>query len=119
MWTTKEVIIISLATGLAFCFATIYSQRKMQQYIDNKVSEKSSNPLSSILTRDMASSLGQVAAMNSQQNSVLSNDSMERQQSHLQDTPPASIPVPSRKEKKFHEPPPGSGERWTPLPIEK
>lgn len=103
MWTTKEVVIISLATGLAFLFATIYSQRKIQQYIDNKVTEKSTNPLSSLLTKDMVSTVQSV--------------SLGAPEEHRQEVEQLGRSTPPPKKQEFHEPPPGAGERWTPLPI--
>lgn len=114
MWTTKEVFIISLATGLAFCLATIYSQRKIQQYIDHKVSEKSTNPLSGLLTREMTS-IGQAGAMGSSKNTIANEyvGNQHRVSSSEDEVQMARPP----KTQEFHEPPPGAGERWTPLAI--
>lgn len=100
MWTTKEVVIISLATGIAFIFATIYSQRKIHQYIDNKITEKSTNPLASLLTKDMALAIPAASLGAPAQDTRI-----------VEEIPPAPI------EPKFHTPPPGAGERWTPLLI--
>jgi len=99
MWTTKEVIIISIATGLACCFATIYTQRKIQQYIDSKVTERSISPLSKLINREITS-VGQSMPITSMED----------------------VPVPTAEPPKaqvFHETPQGAGERWTPLPIQE
>ena len=111
MWTTKEVIIISLATGLAFFFATIYSQRKIQQYIDNKVSERSSNPLHKLV----------------QDNTQLASMGPTGPAKPIQPAKPTGPTEPTEPtghmehvehvEQRYHVPPPGAGERWTPLPL--
>ncbi len=102
MWTTKEVLVVSIVTGLAFCFATVYTQRKIQRYIDGKVSERSAtNPLASLLGSGAPPS------------SPLSPLETQRDRA-----PPvagtAAAPPPRAR---VHEKPPGAGERWTPLPI--
>ena len=105
MWNNKELFLISLATGLVFCFATIYTQNKFRQYIDNKVTEKSANPLASLIpteTRD----LGQMATMATP---------IPTQQPVMQE--PQQQTPPPEPQKRFHDCPPGSGERWTPLEI--
>lgn len=106
MWTNKEVILISLATGIAFCFATIYTQKKFHEYVDNKVTEKSISPLASLLSKETRG-LGQMRLPD-----------MPNIQNPLQQRQEPSGPVPDTEpQKKFHESPPGSGERWTPLEI--
>lgn len=107
MWTTKEVVIISIATGLAFCFATIYSQRKVQQYIDNKVIEKSINPLSSLMNNDMTF-LGKNNTM-----PIVESQPTVQQESPAQENK-NNVPI---KKQIYHDTPPGAGERWTPLAI--
>lgn len=103
MWTTKELFLISVSTGIVFCFITLYSQRKLRQYIDRKVVETSSNPLSSLVNtgltieKENTGSLGQKMGMGF--------DNHEHQE------PPLEIKVPETP-----KPPPGSGERWTPYP---
>ncbi len=105
MWTNKELVLISLATGLVFCFATIYTQNKFHQYIDNKVTEKSSNPLESLIATGTMG-LGQMGT---------ATTPAPIQQQVVQETQ-QQAPTPGHK-KMFHDPPPGSGERWTPLEI--
>ena len=106
MWTTKEVVIVSLATGLAFCFATIYSQRKIQMYIDNKVIEKSGNPLARLIPSETAN-VGQNMSLGT---SVYSAPTVKPVQDVNHEAPPVET-------RRLHESPPGSGERWTPLEM--
>lgn len=108
MWTNKEVILISLATGLAFCFATIYTQNKFHQYVENKVTEKSTNPLASLLSNETRG-LGQMRLPDMPVTQTPPQQSL-RQEPHVH------VPEPE-PQKKFHDCPPGSGERWTPLEI--
>ena len=105
MWNNKELFLISLATGLVFCFATIYAQNKFRQYIDNKVTEKSSNPLASLIHTETRH-LGQMATMAT----PIPIQQPVMQEPHQQSPPP-------ELQKRFHDCPPGSGERWTPLEI--
>jgi len=99
MWTTKEVVIISIATGLACCFATIYTQRRIQQYIDNKVTERSINPFSKLINKEITP-VGKSPQLIPVQETL--------------------VPEPSPpKTQVFHETPQGAGERWTPLPIQE
>lgn len=97
MWSSKEVLLISIATGLAFCFATIYAQKKFQSYVDNRVKEKTGNPFMSMVP-DME---------------ALASTPMKNESANVHQAPRSS----PRNEITYHEPPPGSGERWTPLPI--
>ena len=105
MWTTKEVILFSIVAGIISCFSTIYTQRKIQQYIEKRVTEKSINPLTSLVSGDIGN-LGQTGI-------------------HVPIVEPVDHPThqsytspPKQENKKmYHEPPPGSGERWTPMEI--
>lgn len=114
MWTNKELFLISLATGLVFCFATIYTQKKFHQYVDNKVTEKSANPLASLLPNEIRDTrnnrdLGQmrlpeVPSIHAPTHQPVLNE-------------PQQNMTPQEPQKRFHDSPPGSGERWTPLEI--
>ena len=108
MWTNKELFLISLATGLVFCSATIYTQNKFRQYIDNKVTEKSANPLASLLSKETRD-LGQMRLPD------VPTTPTPMQQPVLQQ--PQQNMTPQEPQKRFHDSPPGSGERWTPLEI--
>jgi hypothetical protein len=102
MWTTKEVLFISIATGLAFSFATIYSQRKLKSYIDQKLSEKSGNPLLGIVSQPPINDCKEIQYQ------------LEKSTFPVQEAPlPASI----EPQIMYQAPPEGSGSRWTPLPI--
>jgi hypothetical protein len=89
MWSSKEVLLISIATGFIFCFATIYAQNSMTKYVNRKIQEKTgANPL-------IGTGLASVA---------------QHPQQHLQEQ--ADLQYDSAK---VHNAPPGSGKRWTPL----
>lgn len=45
MWSSKEVFCISIASGLVFCFTTIYIQKRVKDYVNQQVKEKTQNPL--------------------------------------------------------------------------
>ena len=101
MWTTKEVVLISIATGLAFCFATIYSQNKFNSYVNKKIEQQSSNPL-----------LGIIPSTPVQNNT---NTSVKYQTHEpIQHIEPVE---PIQQQVRYHTPPDGAGSRWTPLPI--
>ena len=101
MWTTKEVLLISIATSLATFFSTFYVQKRFASYIDGKVQAKTGdNPL-----------LG------------LTNNSFSQPISipiYNKPTEPSSfgqMQTIATPELQFHPSPPGSGKKWTPLPI--
>lgn len=105
MWTTKEVVIISIATGLAFSFATIYSQRKLNSYVNQKIEQQSVNPL-----------LGIVPSVPVQNNTHYQHENTNApviQQSYE----PIQQKEPIQHKVRYHTPPDGAGTRWTPLPI--
>lgn len=88
MWSSKEVLFISIATGFVFCFATIYAQNAMRKYVNLQIQEKTGNPL-----------IGTTLA------------SRIPQQTDTQTDPdPPHAP-------RFRSAPPGCGTRWTPLPT--
>ncbi|CBN80352.1 EsV-1-48 [Ectocarpus siliculosus] len=90
MWSSKEVLFISIATGFVFCFATIYAQNAMSRYVNHCVAEKTAaNPLIG---------MGLVSKPSQQQ----------RVQQNVLVSDHASVA-------DIHSPPPGSGARWTPL----
>lgn len=87
MWSSKEVLFISIATGFVFCFATIYAQNAMTKYVNRQIQEKSgANPF-----------IGMGLAPRTQREQQLP----QKEQ----------LPV------KVRDSPPGSGTRWTPLPT--
>ena len=91
MWSSKEVLLISIATGFMFCFATIYAQNSMTKYVNRKIQEKTwANPL-------IGTGLESVPRLPQRQRHV-------QEQADLQNDSP-----------KKHNAPPGSGKRWTPL----
>jgi len=110
MWTTKEVFLISIATGLAFSFATIYSQRKFKSYVDYKLAEKSGNPLIGIVSQPPINDCQDIQY----QLEKPTLPDIYNQTLTVQETPLSEIRVP---EIMYHTPPEGSGSRWTPLPI--
>lgn len=109
MWTTKEVFLISIATGLAFSFATIYSQRKFKAYVDYKLSEKSGNPLLGIVSQPPINDCRDIQYQLEKPTYQLEKPTMP-----VQETPLPEIVEPQIM---YHTPPEGSGSRWTPLPI--
>jgi len=91
MWSSKEVLLISIATGFVFCFATIYTQNAMTKYVNRQVEEKTGgNPL-----------IGMGLAQRP-----------ERQEQLYQDQSSYT-----KTQKFVRKAPSGSGSRWTPLPI--
>ena len=91
MWSSKEVLLISIATGFVFCFATIYAQNKLTKYVNRQVEKKTGgNPL-----------IGMGLASRPQQ---------QQQYQHPQDAKIQPVSA-------FHSAPQGSGSRWTPLPT--
>lgn len=106
-WNTKEVIIISIATGLFFSCMTLYLQNKFQSMINDKVKQQTSNPLVDIVN---SSSYGRNVQTNFNQSEVgtkqIIND-QTRETQHVHDEQPVIM----------HEIPHGAGQRWTPLPV--
>ncbi|CAN0577081.1 unnamed protein product [Ectocarpus sp. 12 AP-2014] len=89
MWSSKEVLFISIATGFVFCFATIYAQNAMTRYVNHRVAEKTaSNPLIGM--------------------GLVSEPSQQHQQQNVRVKDHARV-------SEIHSAPPGSGARWTPL----
>lgn len=97
MWSSKELLFISIATGFVFCFATIYAQNAMTKYVNRQVAEKTStNPL-----------IG---------TGLVSNP----QQQHHQERVSHQKQIDTKGHEHVfeqHNAPPGSGTRWTPLPT--
>lgn len=80
------MLFISIATGFIFCFATIYAQNAMTNYVNRQVLKKTGeNPMVHM--------------------ALASNVVQQEKNSSLRNTPGPEV----------HSPPPGSGERWTPL----
>lgn len=101
-WSSRQVLLISIATGFAFCFATIYAQRSMAKYIERKVYEG---------TR-------QEQKQNPMVGMGLVSERYRRGDPHPRDDvpdPPNAPKLPNAP--KAHASPPGSGARWTPLPA--
>ena len=95
MWSSKEVLFISIATGFVFCFATIYTQNAVTRYVNHRVAEKTtSNPLIG---------MGLVSKQPQQQ-----RQQQQQQQQQQHHTNHARV-------SEIHSAPPGSGARWTPL----
>ncbi len=88
-WSSKEVLMISIATGLVFCFATIYAQHAMAKYVDKKVCEKT------------------------RQNPFVGMGLVSERKSQSSQTPEDQTALHNLDS----SPPPGSGTRWTPLSI--
>lgn len=94
MWSSKDVLMISIATGLVFCFATMYAQNAMTKYVDRQVQQRNGgNPLVGMGLASPAPRQHQVRPP-------------EEKESH------SSEPV-----VELHSAPPGAGARWTPLPT--
>lgn len=94
MWSSKEVLLISIATGFVFCFATMYVQNTITKYVNRQVQERNSgNPL-------LAMGLASPAP-----------------QQHQDRTPEQKESARSALVAKLHCAPPGAGARWTPLPT--
>lgn len=92
MWSSKEVLIISIATGFVFCFATIYAQNAMTKYVNHQVQQKTgTNPL---MGMGLAPMIQQQQTQKQQEQTNISNNAPE-----------------------LRSAPPGSGNRWTPLPT--
>lgn len=104
MWTTKEVLIISIATGLVFSFATIYSQRKFQSYIETKVTEKTGNPLLGLVPQPPIN------------NEIQQHIEVAQSPSPIHE-PAHNVQFSNTPVVRYHVPPDGAGSRWTPLPI--
>ncbi|CAM9209242.1 unnamed protein product [Pylaiella littoralis] len=85
MWSSKEVALISIATGFVFCFATICAQNKMKDYINQQVKAKTQNPL-----------IGMGLARRQQEPEMVAADT-------------------GSESAAFRSAPPGSGTRWTPI----
>ncbi|CAM9090593.1 unnamed protein product [Ectocarpus sp. 12 AP-2014] len=108
MWSSKELCIISVATGLVFCFATLYAQSAVSKYVERRVFERSrANPL---IGMGLASEL---RPPEHHPGNGLSSPS----QSH-----PPRVRDNEKVESVVHgskipDAPPGSGTRWTPLPT--
>ncbi|CAN0557845.1 unnamed protein product [Ectocarpus sp. 8 AP-2014] len=91
MWSSKEVLFISIATGFVFCFATVYAQNAMSRYVNHCVAEKTaSNPLIGM--------------------GLVSKPSQQKQ--HLQQNVLVSDHA---RVSEIRSAPAGSGARWTPL----
>ena len=100
MWTTKEVLLISIASALASFFATFYIQNKFASYIEGKVKAKTTDhPLLGFMHTDPMSVSKPVYQKTMEPNSF-------EQMSTL-----------ATPEIKFHPSPPGSGTKWTPIQI--
>lgn len=94
MWSSKEVLFISVATGLVFCFATIYVQNAVSKYVSRRVQERSGgNPL--VGTGVASEPLEYPVKQHQVSRGVVGND--------------------AREEVQLRDAPPGSGTRWTPL----
>lgn len=99
MWSSKELLIISIATGLVFCFATLYAQNAMTTYVNRKVAEKTgTNPL---IGTGLVSNPQQ---QHQQQRELVRHHNKSDGKGH---------------QRIFEQPnaPPGSGTRWTPIPT--
>jgi len=92
MWSSKDVLLISIATGFIFCFATIYVQNSMTRYVNRKVQEK--------------------IVVNPFVGMGLASDTQQYQEVH-----PKQEINPLQNESYTQMCPPGSGKRWTPLPT--
>ncbi|CAM9105395.1 unnamed protein product [Ectocarpus sp. 8 AP-2014] len=89
MWSSKEVLLISIATGFVFCFATIYVQNAMTTYVNRRVAEKTgSNPLIGM--------------------GLVSKPQRDYHQENVRIKDHTRV-------SEIHRAPPGSGARWTPL----
>ena len=98
MWSSKEVLFISVATGLVFCFATIYVQNAVTKYVNRRVQERScENPL---VGTGVAARL---------------SDHPRKHQEIPWDEISQRAAVTSSNVPQQHVAPPGSGTRWTPL----
>ncbi|CAM9101343.1 unnamed protein product [Ectocarpus sp. 12 AP-2014] len=103
MWSSKEVLFISIATGFVFCFATIYAQNAVTRYVNRQVQEKTgANPL-------IGMGLVSRPQREHQQQSMHQQQQEHREQAQQEQ---AVSPV-----SELQSAPPGSGARWTPLPT--
>lgn len=102
MWTTREVLLISIASAIAACFTTFYVQGKFASYIDSKVKSKSENPLLGFMNKDMPSFV-------ENKKEVTQNITNSNNFKHVDEVVSQEI--------QYHPLPPGAGTRWTPLPL--
>lgn len=103
MWSSKELVIISIATGLVFCLATMYAQSAVSKYVDRRVLEKSGgNPL-----------IGMGLASEPREQQPHQHQHQHQNQTQSQEEGPHVGRAPGVAD----VPPPGSGTRWTPVPT--
>ena len=98
MWTSKEVLLISIAAALASCFATFYAQRKFTSYIERKVQAKTINPLLGIMN-----------------NETFPNNSINATSIYKQEKEPtefAQMVSTPKQQVQYPPSPPGSGKKW-------
>ena len=97
MWSSREVLTISIATGLLFCFVTIYAQNAMANYVNRQILEKTTNanPL-------VGTGLAALALPCQSNDPPQRRQHQEKEEEEEQEKRPATAPA-------------GSGSRWTPI----
>ena len=106
MWSSKEVLFISIATGFVFCFATIYVQNAVTKYVTRQVEEKAgANPL-----------IGMGLASRPQQRQNVQQSGVSGVTAHANVSELPSVAAHANVS-ELPSAPPGSGSRWTALPT--